>query len=148
FAVRPRTGRSARGSPVPRRGPSRLRGVAARSLGELGWRRSGPGPAQVAVVDQPLDGQAGVGGLTTVEGPGAPVTDLMAALLRQPAQVSSPAALVGIDPRWRRYDRAAVAGLEAQLAVRAAQDLVVTFMEPSMVGSAQRERIGYIGGAA
>src|SRR5262249_15413330 len=141
FAVRPRTGRSARGSPVPRRGPSRLRGVAARSLGELGWRRSGPGPAQVAVVDQPLDGQAVVGGLTTVEGPRCPVADLVAALLRQPAQVSGPAALAGVDPRRRRHDRSAVAGLEAQLAIWAAQDLVVAVMEPSMVGCTERKGI-------
>src|SRR5262249_38144798 len=86
--------------------------------------------------------------LPTIEGPGCPVADLMAALLRQPVQMSGPAALAGIDPRWRRHDRAAVAGLEAQLTLRAAQDLIVTFMEPSMVGSAQRECIGYIGGAA
>src|SRR5499426_4498549 len=82
--------------------------------------RSGPGPEQVAVVDQPLDGQAVVGGLPTVEGPRCPVADLMAALLRQPAQMSGPAALAGIDPRRWRHDRAAVAGLEAQLAVGAA----------------------------
>src|SRR5215831_9579152 len=110
--------------------------------------RSGPGPAQVAVVDQPLDGQAVVRGLTTVEGPRCPVADLVAALPRQPAQVSGPAALAGIDPRRRRHDWAAVAGLEVQLFVWAAQDPVVTVVEPSVMGCTQREGVGQVGGAA
>src|SRR5262249_15097847 len=112
------------------------------------WRRSGPGLAQVAVVDQPLDGQAVVGGLPTVKGPRCPVADLVAALLRQPAQMSGPAALAGVDPRRRRHDRSAVAGLAAQLAIWAAQDLVVAVMEPSMVGCTERERIRQVRGAA
>ena len=97
-------------------------------------------------MDQPLDGKAVVGGLPTVKGPRCPVADLVAALLRQPAQMSRPAALAGVDRR--RHDRAAVAGLEAQLAIWAAQDLVVTVMEPSMVGCAEREGVGQVGGAA
>jgi len=72
----------------------------------------------------------------------------MAALLRQPAQVSGPAAPAGVDARRRRHDRSAVVGLEAQLAVWAAQDLVVTVMEPSMVGCTERKGVGQVGGAA
>ena len=98
-------------------------------------------------MDQHLDGQAIVRGLPTIEGPRCPVADLMAVLLRQPAQVSGPAA-GGVDPRWRRHDRAAVAGLEAQLTVWAAQDPIVTLMEQSMMGMAQREGVGEVGGAA
>src|SRR5262249_17877589 len=113
----------------------------------LRWRWSGSGLAQVVVVDQHLDGQAVVRRLPTIEGPRCPVADLMAALRRQPAQVSGPAA-GGVDPRWRGHDRAAVAGLEAQLAVWAAQDLIVTLMEPSMVEPAQTRSISQVGGAA
>src|SRR5215472_4267147 len=121
------------GRPVPRR--------------PLGGRRPGPCLPQVAVVDQHLDGQAVVRRLPTIEGPRCPVADLMAVLLRQPAQVSGPAA-GGVDPRWRRHDRAAVAGLEAQLTVCAAQDPIVTLMEPSMVEPAQARGISQVGGAA
>lgn len=114
---------------------------------ELWWRRSGSGLAQVVVVDQHLDGQAVVGGLPTIEGHGRHVADLMAVLPGQPAQVSG-AAAAGIDPRWRRHDRAAVAGHKEQLALRAAQDLIVTVMDPAMVGTAEAEGIGQVGGAA
>src|SRR5215471_21210430 len=118
-----------------------MHGLARSNVCELRWRRSGPGLAQVVVVDQHLDGQAVVRRLPTIEGPRCPVADLMAALLRQPAQMRGPAALAGIDARWRRHDRAAIAGLEAQLTVWAAQDPIVTLMEQSMMGMAQREGV-------
>src|SRR5262249_59988760 len=111
-------------------------------------RRSGSGLTQVVVVDQHLDGQAVVRRLPTIEGPRCSVADLMAALLGQPAQMSGPAALAGIDARWRRHDRAAVAGLQTQLTVCAAQDPVVTVMEQSMMGMAHTEGVGQVGGAA
>src|SRR5215472_4880105 len=133
---RQKTGGACPGSGLP---PGRRsRSCRGGRWASLGWRRAGPGPTQVVVVAQHLHGQAVVRGLPTIEGPGCPIADLMAALLRQPAQVSGPAALAGVDPRRRRHDRAAVAGLEAQLAIWAAQDLVVTVMEPSMVGCAER----------
>src|SRR5262249_23576291 len=113
----------------------------------LRWRRSGPGLAQVVVVDQHLDRQAVVRWLPTVQRHGGQAPDLMALVPRQPAQVSGPAA-AGVDPRWGRHDRPAVAGLEAQLAVWAAQDPVVTEMEQSVMRMAQRQSISEVGGAA
>src|SRR5690349_9817097 len=70
-------------------------------VGHLGPpdRWSGPGLAQVVVVDQHLDGQAIVTGRPGVEGHGRHAADVMAVLPGQPAQVSDPAA-VAVDPRW------------------------------------------------